>query len=230
MHTEPFNATGHGLTLVSHALCPYVQRAQISLTEKGVPHRRLDVDLSAKPDWFTAISPLGKVPLLAVARTESVIFESAAILEYLEDTQPPALHPADPLIRARHRGWIEFGSGILNLIAAFYNAPDKDALSLTAAQLATRFRQVEHALGPGPYFAGPAFSLVDAAFGPVFRYFDVFDHLDTPKVLDGLPKIALWRAALAARRSVQDAVAPDYNARLTDFIIRRRGALGRMAA
>jgi len=37
------------LTLVSHKLCPYVQRAVISLTEKNVPFERIDVDLSNKP-------------------------------------------------------------------------------------------------------------------------------------------------------------------------------------
>src|SRR5215475_10763040 len=52
------------LTLISHDLCPYVQRAVIALTEKGVPFGRRYVDLANKPDWFLAISPLGKVPLL----------------------------------------------------------------------------------------------------------------------------------------------------------------------
>jgi glutathione S-transferase len=50
--------------LVSHHLCPYVQRAAIVLTEKGVSFKRTLIDLDNKPDWFKAISPLGKVPLL----------------------------------------------------------------------------------------------------------------------------------------------------------------------
>ncbi|TGU31135.1 glutathione S-transferase family protein, partial [bacterium M00.F.Ca.ET.152.01.1.1] len=54
------------LTLVSHHLCPYVQRAAIALAEKAVPFERVNVDLADKPDWFRAISPLGKVPLLRV--------------------------------------------------------------------------------------------------------------------------------------------------------------------
>src|SRR5437763_8050 len=40
------------LTLVSHKLCPYVQRAVIALTEKAVPFERLDIDLADKPAWF----------------------------------------------------------------------------------------------------------------------------------------------------------------------------------
>src|SRR5437764_2510093 len=111
------------LTLISHKLCPYVQRAVIALTEKGVPFERIDIDLSNKPDWFLKISPLGKTPVLVVDGT--AIFESAVILEYLEETQPHPLHPADPLHRAEHRGWIEFGSAVLNDIAGFYGAKDK---------------------------------------------------------------------------------------------------------
>ena len=116
------------LTLVSHHLCPYVQRAAIALAEKGVPFERVNVDLSNKPDWFRAISPLGKVPLLRVRRddSEEVIFESAVILEFLEETEANPLHPADPLARARHRAWIEFGSAILNAIGRFYSAARRD--------------------------------------------------------------------------------------------------------
>ena len=51
------------LTLVSHHLCPYVQRASIALDEKGVRFERTYIDLKSKPDWFLKISPLGKVPL-----------------------------------------------------------------------------------------------------------------------------------------------------------------------
>ncbi len=88
--------------LVSYHLCPYVQRAAIAADEEGIALRREFIDLSAKPDWFLALSPTGKVPLLRVG--EAVLFESAAICEYLDETSPsPALLPADPLGRARHR-------------------------------------------------------------------------------------------------------------------------------
>src|ERR1700750_507032 len=99
------------LKLISHKLCPYVQRAVIALTEKGVAFERIDIDLANKPDWFLAISPLGKTPVLQLVDT--AIFESAVILEYLEETQQKALHPSDPLARAEHRAWIEYGSTIL---------------------------------------------------------------------------------------------------------------------
>ena len=67
------------LTLISHKLCPYVQRVAIALAEKSLTFTRVDIDLAAKPDWFLAISPLGKTPVLKVGDT--AIFESAVILE-----------------------------------------------------------------------------------------------------------------------------------------------------
>jgi glutathione S-transferase len=114
------------LTLVSHTLCPYVQRAAIVLAEKGTPFERRWVDLANKPDWFKAISPLGKTPVLVVQDTP--IFESAVICEYLDETIGARLHPDDALQRARHRGWIEFGSALLSAIGGFYNASDEAAL------------------------------------------------------------------------------------------------------
>ncbi|MDZ4137398.1 MAG: glutathione S-transferase family protein [Erythrobacter sp.] len=215
------------LTLVSHHLCPYVQRAAIALAEKEVPFERISVDLSEKPSWFRALSPLGKVPLLKVARSgpDAVIFESAVILEYLEETQARPLHPADPLERARHRSWIEFGSQILNGIARFYNAKTDEALQDEAASLAAMFDRVEATLDVGPWFAGRDFSLVDAAYAPIFRYFNVFEQIAEFGVLKDKQKTAAWRAALAERASVRDAVGDNYNERLLSFLRNRKSAL-----
>ncbi|HZX25810.1 MAG TPA: glutathione S-transferase family protein [Telluria sp.] len=213
--------------LVSHALCPYVQRAAIALLEKDVPFTRTTIDLGAKPDWFGAISPLGKVPLLKV--DDEVLFESAVICDYLDETLAPRLHPADALQRARERGWVEFGSAILNGIAGLYNAPDAAAFSATCRELAARFARIEAALGDGPYFAGARFGMVDAAFGPVFRYFDVFDRIGDFGILDGLPRLDAWRAALARRPSVRAAASPDYPDALLAFLCRRPSWLGARA-
>jgi glutathione S-transferase len=207
------------LTLVSFDLCPYVQRAAIALAEKGVPFERRTVDLANRPDWFKALSPLGKVPLLLVGDT--VLFESAVIVEYLEDTQAPALHPADPLVRARHRAWMEFGSSILADIWTVETTPDTAAFEASRRALRTRFERLEAELGEGPYFAGTAFSLVDAIFAPVFRYFDVFDRLVDLGSFDGLAKVRAWRKALAARPSVKAAIVVEYEVRLEAFLRRQ---------
>ncbi|MDL2399563.1 glutathione S-transferase family protein [Rhizobium mayense] len=210
------------LTLVSHHLCPYVQRAVIMLTEKAVPFELRYVDLSAKPDWFLAISPLGKVPLLIVQQrdgAEMVLFESAVICEYLEETQSgPRLHPADPLARARHRGWIEFGSSILSDLWGFETAKDEEIYEVKRNALIDKFGRVEAELKDGPFFAGGTFSLVDVVFAPIFRYFGVFDTITPAGIFDALPRVAAWRAELASRRSVRDAVTHDYPDRLKVFL------------
>src|SRR5262245_40362691 len=211
------------LTLISHDLCPYVQRAVIALTEKGVDFDRVYVDLANKPDWFLAISPLGKVPLLKVG--EAVIFESAVILEYLEETQPNPLYPADPLDRARQRAMIEFGSAILSDIWGLEIAPTREVAAAKIEALTQKFARLERDLGDGPWFAGEKFGLVDAVFGPVFRYFDLFDRLLEHGVLAGKPKVAAWRAALAARPSIRDAVVSDFAERLECFVAKQNGYL-----
>jgi glutathione S-transferase len=211
------------LQLISHDLCPYVQRAVIALAEKGVPFERTDVDLAAKPEWFLRLSPLGKVPLLKVG--DEVVFESAVILEYLEETQPRPLYPADPLARARQRAFIEFGSAILSDIWGMEIAQDRDALDVKIAALTGKFARVEAELKQGPWFAGSAVGLVDAAFAPIFRYFESFDAIFDHGILAQKPKTAVWRAALLARPSVRAAVVPDYRARLDRFIRCQNGAL-----
>lgn len=194
------------LTLVSQLLCPYVQRAAIVLKEKGIAFERRDVDMGNKPAWFLACSPLGKTPVLLV--DEQAIFESAVICEYLDETFAPRLHPEDPLERARHRAWMEFGSALLSKIWAFYSAADEAALAAKVEDIKAQFRQVESVLGDGPYFAGSRFSIVDAVFGPVFRYFDVFDTIDDFGFFDDFPKVRAWRSQLAARVSVRESVSP----------------------
>jgi glutathione S-transferase len=214
------------LRLISHKLCPYVQRAVIALTEKGVPFERIDIDLANKPDWFLAISPLGKTPVLQVG--DKAIFESAVILEYLEETRPKPLHPADPLTRAEHRAWIEFGSTVLNDVAGFYAAPDEAAFAAKTLQLEARFARLETRVMASPWFDGGEFLLVDAVFGAVFRYFDVFDGIADFGILKQKPKLARWRQALAARPSVRAAVGADYPVLLRDFLKRRHSWLSQL--
>lgn len=214
------------LVLVSHALCPYVQRAAIVLTEKGVPFSRHDIDLASKPDWFLKVSPLGKTPLLLVG--DVPIFESAVICEYLDETELPRMHPANLLQRAEHRSWMEFGSALLTAIGAFYNATDEVALAARAADIRARLVQLEAKLCEGPYFGGQSFSLVDAVFGPIFRYFDVFDEISDFGFWTGVPKVRRWRQELAVRPSVAAAVQQDYRELLFQFLIARRSALSRL--
>ena len=97
MSAQPADAVDP--VLISHVLCPYVQRAVIVLTEKRIPFRRVDIDLADKPEWFRAISPLGKVPLLRI--DDTVLFGDDLTADpFSEGTRPlcrsrPDQHPFD---------------------------------------------------------------------------------------------------------------------------------------
>jgi glutathione S-transferase len=216
------------LKLISFDLCPYVQRASIALAEKNVPFERINVDLADKPDWFRKISPLGKVPLLMVG--EEVLFESAVIVEYLDETVEPKLHPSDALARARHRAWMEFGSSILAHIWTIETAKDRSAFDHAVTAVSEKFARIEDQLGEGPFFAGARFSLVDAVFAPVFRYFEVFEQRVDLGTFAGKPKLVAWRKALAGRDSVKAAVVADYAERLLVFVAKQDGVLAGVLA
>ncbi|MEH2627319.1 glutathione S-transferase [Bradyrhizobium sp. AZCC 1719] len=222
------------LTLISHKLCPYVQRAVIALNEKDIPFERVDIDLANKPDWFLKISPLGKVPVLVVTGDdgkEVALFESNVICEYIEDTQGGAkLHPRDALQRAQHRAWMEFGSTILSELWGLETTGDPAIFESKRQAVAEKFARVEEALASGPFFAGKNFSLVDAVFAPIFRYFDVFDELIDLSVFADTPKVRAWREALAKRPSVRTAVGPDYPQLLHAFLVRHNAHMLKLAA
>jgi glutathione S-transferase len=221
------------LKLISHKLCPYVQRAVIALSEKGVAFERIDIDLADKPDWFLKISPLGKVPVLLVGDEagEAALFESNVICEYIEDTQAAAkLYPQNLLQRAQHRGWMEFGSSILSDLWGLETTGDAAVFASKRQAVAAKFERVEAALGAGPFFAGENFSLVDAVFAPIFRYFDVFDELIELGVFEQTPKVRKWRAQLAKRPSVKAAVGADYPKLLRAFLVRHDAHLLKLAA
>jgi len=221
------------LKLISHKLCPYVQRAVIALTEKGVPFERIDIDLANKPDWFLKISPLGKVPVLVVERDgrEVALFESNVICEYIEDTiSETRLHPQDALARAEHRAWMEFGSAILGELWGLETTTDPKIFEGKRQAIAAKFARVEAALGSGPFFAGQRFSLVDAVFAPIFRYFDVFDEVADLAIFAETPKVRAWRDRLAKRASVRGAVSPDYPDLLRAFLVRHDAHLLKLAA
>lgn len=214
------------LELISHKLCPYVQRARITLAEKDVPHAVQFIDLANKPHWFTAVSPLGKVPVLLV--NGHPLFESQVIAEFIDEIGPGSLLPTDPLERAHHRSWAAFASNMLDTVAQFYNADDPIAFTRALENLSQRFRRLETVLGDGPWFAGNNFSLVDAAFAPVFRYFDTFEQFGDFDWFEDLSRVPAWRSQLRDRPSVEAAVVPHYPQLLENFLLARRSVLGRL--
>lgn len=217
------------LTLISHHLCPFVQRAAIVLIEKGIPFERINVDLRNKPEWFLAISPTGKVPLLKVADEdggEQILFESIAICEYLEDVYPqPALRPKSALLRAQHRAWVEFASATLSDAWGFLNASDQQTALAKSVALRAKLERLDAAILEGPYFAGEGLSMVDIAMAPVFRYFNILKLDANNQLFHGLNRIADWRRSLSSRPSVEASVTEDYASRFRQHLQDARALL-----
>ena len=195
--------------LVSFKLCPFVQRSVIVMLEKGVPFDITYIELSNPPQWFREISPLGKVPLLKV--DDTVLFESAVIMEYLDEVNPPSMHPADPLRKAHNRAWIEFISG---LFMCQYNlamsAQDRAAFDAQCNELRGKLRQLEQQVA-GPLFNGAAMSLADASIAPFFMRMKLLESWYPLNLMKDLPKVAEWSHQLTARPSVQQSVVTEFS-------------------
>lgn len=216
------------LTLISHVLCPYVQRAVIALEELDMPYKRIDIDLNSPPEWFLQLSPLGKVPVLVV-NDDVVLFESSVIAEYINDIARGNLLSNAAIDKARERAWIEFASATLDNIGQAYNAGTEKKYFSTIGQLDVKWQQLEKNAASGDFFSGDEFSLVDAAYAPVFRYLDTFEQLVDVNFLQHYPRVANWRRSLSERSSVVNAVRSDYPTLLAKFISERESYLAKRA-
>lgn len=213
--------------LISSKTCPYVQRSVMALREKGIAHDIDYVDLSDRPDWFVAISPLGKVPVLEVTRddgTKVVLFESVVINEYLDEVTEGSMLPAEPLERARCRAWIEFGNAVLNDTFSVTAAKDEAALSEVLKKLGMKLDRLEREITTGPFFLGAEVSLVDAAFTPALQRLSWANKIHPAiAIFDGRPKIARWWEALSERESVRGSAVVDLRKHFHKMVARDRG-------
>lgn len=90
-------------------------RVRAALELKGLPYAVTPVHLvqgggEQLLPGYRALNPMAEVPVLVVASDagETVLAQSVAILEYLEEAHPePALLPPDPIARARVRQLVE---------------------------------------------------------------------------------------------------------------------------
>ena len=77
------------------------------MIEKEIPFELTEVDLRNKPDWFLAVSPYGKVPV--IVDDGQTIYESAIINEYLDEKYISIpMMPEEPVERAKARIWMDY--------------------------------------------------------------------------------------------------------------------------
>lgn len=198
--------------LCSFKTCPWVQRAAIVLQAKRVSYDITYIDRNNRPAWFLAVSPHSKVPVLMVDGKDA-LFESNAIAEYLDETAAPRLHPEDPVARARNRAWTDFVPTFASAISNAAYADTEEEFVARAAKIAGPFGKLEEALAKrgsaGPYFNGPKFSLVDAAYAPFLQRYTFMDGLRPLGIIENVPLLAAWRDALLAAPAVKASTVPD---------------------
>ncbi|MBN2647305.1 MAG: glutathione S-transferase family protein [Thiotrichales bacterium] len=213
------------LELISFKLCPFVQRAVIVLKHKQIDFSITYIDLQNPPDWFQSISPLGQVPVLKIGLEdrEELLFESAVIQEYVDEITPPRLHPADPLIKAKNRAWMSFGSEILFAAHTMVTHKEAGVCAEKATQIEAKLQQLEAQHSGGDFFNGSAFQLIDASYAPLLMRLDLIEQFCGQNLLAKTPKLAHWSRGLAQLPSVQQSVVEDFPLRYRQVIVDAQG-------
>jgi len=219
--------------LVSFKTCPWVQRVAIVLREKNIDFEFKHIESDNRPDWFRAISPHNKVPVLRLDDRVS-LFESGAIAEYLDETNPPRLHPEDPVERAINRAWIEYMPTFVDLSSAHAYADTEADFNKAAAQVPGPFEKLEKALerqrGGGPYFNGGRYSLVDAAYAPFLQRHLFLERISKLGHIDKFPRAKAWAEAIADRPSTHSFPAAEFEAMYRQTVKRRNKWISRFVS
>lgn len=180
----------------------------IALEELGLPYRVVAVDLAKgeqKTPEFLAVNPNGRVPALVddeVVGGPLAIMESAAILIHLAE-KAGRLLPADPVGRSRVLQWLMFQVGgvgpMMGQANVFYRFwPEKIPAAIARYQGEGRrlFEILDQQLARTEYLAGD-YSIADIANWCWVRTAK-WSGIDT----HGLPQLARWQDAIAARPAV----------------------------
>ena len=209
--------------LVSFKTCPWVQRAAIVLREKKVDFEFRHIEPDNRPDWFLAISPHKKVPVLRIDDKVS-LFESNAIAEYLDETIAPRLHPADPAERAVNRAWTDYIPTFAQSVTGRAYAETEADFNKAIGQIPAAFERLETALakqGSGPFFNGAKYSLVDAAYAPFLQRYHFLDRVKKLGHIEKFPRLKAWMEALLDRQSTHSFPPAEFEAMYREGLRRR---------
>jgi glutathione S-transferase len=212
--------------LVSFKTCPWVQRAAIVLREKNVEFEFVHIEPGNRPDWFRPISPHGKVPVLQI-EDHVALFESGAIVEFLDETIGPRLHPADSIVRASNRAWTDYIPSFSAATGALGSAATEEDFTKARQALSAVFARLEEALerhGDGPFFNGAAYSLVDAGYAPFLQRYLIVEDIAGDALSKDFPRLRRWAEALLGRASTH-TFPPDEFRKLYLANLRNRGGI-----
>ncbi|OAN10862.1 glutathione S-transferase [Photobacterium jeanii] len=205
------------IKLISFKNCPFVQRVMGALITKEIPFEIEYIELSNKPQWFLDIAPNGQVPVL-ITEDKTVLFESDAIVEYLDDKYAP-IEALTPEQKAQDRAWSYQASKHYMPQCGTMGSKDKETFETRLANLSKAFAKAENKLGDSAFFKGDYISNVDIAWLPLLHRAAVIKEKSGVDMLDGFPKVQQWQAALLASGLPEKTVPQDFVATFSGFYL-----------
>mgnify|MGYP001577612826 CR=1 FL=1 len=195
------------LELISFKLCPFAQRAIISLKQQGIDFEMTYVNPMDPPDWFKEISPTGQVPLLKV--DDKIVFESNVITEFINDIGSKDMHPADVVQKANNRSWMAFSSTLFDDLFGIVTG-DEEKFNTAKTSLFAKLAKLEAAKNNTTFFNGEEFNMIDAALAPLFmRLSWINEFTNNALSLAEFTHLSAWSDAVLALEKVKASVVED---------------------
>ena len=217
------------MKVISFKICPFVQRVTGLLEAKNIAYGLEFISLSSKPQWFLDISPNGQVPVLMTDNGKA-LFESDAIVEYIEEAFP-ALQPEISFEdKAIYRAWSYLASKNYLVQCAAQRSSDEETLKERSRKLGKVFDRVEKQLGDSPFFGGETLGMVDIAWLPLLHRAHIIEKRSCYDFIGSRPKLKKWQKQLMLTGLAEKSVASDFEEAFSSFYLSDQTFLGRAAA
>jgi glutathione S-transferase len=214
------------IKVVSFKICPFVQRVTAALESKQIPYEIEFISLSEPPEWFLDVSPNAQVPIL-ITESGTVLFESDAIVEYLDDINAPLDSDVSAEQRALDRAWNYQATKHYLVQCSAMQSADKSTLTERTGNLGRAFERVEKVLGDGPYFHGDTLSSVDISWLPLLHRAAIIENRTSYDFLGKYPKVKSWQKALMSTGLAEKSVSEDFEEAFSGFYLSDSTFLGK---
>lgn len=214
------------MKVISFKICPFVQRVTALLEAKHLPYEIEFISLSKKPEWFLEISPNGQVPIL-IADDGTALFESEAIVEYIEEAYPPLETEIAPEEKALNRAWSYLAAKNYLVQCSAQRSGDANTLEERSGKLGAAFDKIEKRLDDNRFFAGNHIGLVDIAWLPLLHRAAIIEKHTGYDFLGNRPRMKAWQNTLLATDLAAQSVAVDFEQAFAGFYLSDKTYLGR---
>ena len=215
------------MKVVSFKICPFVQRVTASLIAKGLPYEIEYISLKDSPKWFLEVSPNLQVPLL-MTDSGVTLFESDAIIEYLDELYPPLQKDLSAEQRAINRAWSYQASKHYLVQCSVMQSADEQTFFQRVAKLNQAFKKVAAVLDSRPYFQGETIGNVDIAWLVLLHRAAIVENQSGYDFIANFPEIKKWQTKLLEENTAKLSVASDFFDRFSDFYFRNDTYLGKL--